>query len=260
VLDAHLAFVLQGLIVPHAPVLLADRGYPEILDDARRIRMAASRLVQASSRVVIIVSPHGADGGVLSAASGSLDGFGMNGFKMIAEVDADVAGALSRAWGRPLRDLPADHGAVVPFLLLESGELPVVVAAIREVSGTRGTPEPAIADGASLAAALNETVAEIPATVVLSAHTSAALSDRAPLLDRPAGHRLHRAVVHALESDIGLLREIGPDLWREAGSCGAGPLTVAGHLWAGRPARILAAASSTGVGYIVADIQPGDAK
>jgi hypothetical protein len=253
VLNALLALVLHGLIVPHAPVLLLDRGYPEVLEGARRIQTVAHGLVQPSTKLLIIVSPHGADSGVLSGASGSLEEFGMKGFKMAGEVEIDAARDLSRAWGRSLRDVPADHGAVVPWLLLETGGLPVVVATIREVTGTVTSPEWAIADAAALATALNETLADVHATLVLSAHTSAALSARSPLLDRPAGHRLHDAVVHALESDIGLVSDIGSDTWREAGSCGAGPFTVAGHLWPGVPARLLAEESSAGVGYVVAE-------
>jgi hypothetical protein len=253
VLNTLLAFVLHGLIVPHAPVLLLDRGYPEVLEGARRIQSVAHGLVQPSTKLLIIVSPHGADSGVLSGASGSLDEFGMKGFKMAGEVEIDVARDLSRAWGCSLRNLPADHGAVVPFLLLKTGDLPVVVATIREVTGTGASPERAIADAAALAAALNKTLADVHATLVLSAHTSAALSARGPLLDRPAGHRLHDAVAHALQSDIALLTDIGPDMWREAGSCGAGPFTLAGHLWPGRTARLLAQECSAGVGYVVAE-------
>jgi hypothetical protein len=247
--------VLDGYIVPHAPVLLLDHGYPDVVRCARRVRHAMSDLIRDEPDVVVIVSSHGAASGVYKNTRGSLDGFGLEGFSANHSGDAATATGLATAWGRPLIESPPDHGVVVPSLLLGQLGVPVVAVAIEEVTGPVDVPvQPAIEEAGALAAAVNATAGDRRWAMLLSAHTSAALSPRAPLLDRPAGHQLHDEVMHALRSNIGRLKDVDAQQWRAAGSCGVGPLTLAGRLWERRTAQVHVEESPAGVGYIVATI------
>jgi hypothetical protein len=249
--------VVRGCIVPHAPALLLVRGYPEVIECGQRIRSAISTAVEAECELLIVVSPHSRSSGVYTAGAGSLDGFGMIGFDAAVPVAKEVAAELAVRWERPTLEGALDHGVVVPWLLARIG-VPVVAVGIREITGPgAGRIEEAVHDAQTLAGALERTASGHRALVMISAHTSAALSARAPLLDRPDGHRLDESVRAALESDVGHLAFISRELWLSSGSCGAGPLAVAGHLWGGRRARILAYGHPAGVGYLVAEV-PAD--
>lgn len=251
--------MLHGYIVPHAPVLLLDHGYPDVVESARRIRRAVRGLLRGDTELVVLVSSHGTVGGVYEHGRGSLADFGLSGFTFHRPVESKATRRLAEAWGRPLLDSPADHGIVVPALLLGAIAAPMVCVTIEEVTGPVGLAvEPAIEAAAALASALRATLEDVRAAIVISAHTSAALSPRAPLLDRPAGHQLHHEVMEALRSDIGGLLHIDPVLWSWGGSCGAGPATVAGYLWQGHRAQVRAEESPAGVGYIVAAVHGDD--
>jgi aromatic ring-opening dioxygenase LigB subunit len=251
--------MLRGFILPHAPVLLFDRGYPEVVASAHRIRAAARALPVGETDRIVIISPHGSSSAVLSTAGGTLDEFGSRGYSIRRPVDAVAAEELAVAWGCPLVDRMADHGVVVSALLLGQPHVPVVCVTLTEATVAATSPAEAIDDSRSLAKALKETFAGTQTVIVLSGHTSAALSPRAPLLDRPAGHLIHDAILRALRSDISALGDIDEPAWAEAGSCGAGPFTVAADLWAGQTGQLRAEETATGVGHIVAVItgRPG---
>jgi hypothetical protein len=246
--------VLRGFIVPHAPALLLDGGYPDVVACGRLIRFAVRGFFEEEYDVVIVVSPHSRLSGVYKNGSGSLAGFGLTGFEASAPVQGEAAQDLASAWKRPRLEAPLDHGVVVP-LLLRSIEVPIVAVGLQEVTGPNaGSVEDVLRDAEALAGALDRTESNRRALVMISAHTSAALSPRAPLLDRPAGHRLDELVVAALESDAGRLTAISAALWKESGSCGVGPLAAAGFLWGGAGGRVLAHESPAGIGYVVAEL------
>lgn len=155
-------------------------------------------------------------------------------------------------------DAPADHGIVVPLLLLREFDAPLIAISMPAITdGREINAGPILEEAARLAGALEVAVAGRDAAVFISAHTAAALSPRAPLLDRPAGHRLHEEVLGALQTDMGRLTDIGAELWEEGGSCGAGPLAVAGLIWPGSRALVRAHGSPAGVGYVVAEVSTG---
>jgi hypothetical protein len=248
--------VLHGFILPHAPVLLIDHGYEDVVEFARTTRGIVKELLPRDLDLVVLVSPHGADTGVYKKAAGSLHDFGLSGYAIDVPRGSTDAAGVADAWNRPTLDLRADHGVVVPYLLLGSPNVSVVAATFREITGPDETAGADLDAAEALAKVLAELSTGMNVAVVVSAHTAAALSPRAPLLDRREGHLLHGQVRDALLGDVAELDRIEGDLWMAGGSCGVAPFAVAARLWAGTAARILAEGSPAGVGYIVAEFRP----
>jgi aromatic ring-opening dioxygenase LigB subunit len=92
---------------------------------------------------------------------------------------------------------------------------------------------------------------------IASAHTAASLTPKAPLALRPEGKELDDLILDCLATDCGSLARVDPELWKEAGACGAGPLTAFGALFEGRRADVLAYDHPFGVGYLVASVSYG---
>ena len=202
-----------------------------------------------------MVSPHGRSSGVYAGVMGSLDGFGVCGRSMTSATDADAAEELAGVWGRPFLEPPVDHGIAGALLIMGwMGDRPVVAATLAGTTGPGAPGQPAgvIEDAVGLADAVLSISNGRRFGLVASAHTSAALSPSAPLLDRPEGHALDERVLAALGHDASDIADIEPGLWRAAGACGAGPLTVFARLFAGRHAGVLAYEAPAGVGYLVA--------
>jgi hypothetical protein len=205
--------------------------------------------------VLVMVSPHGHTSGVYLGVTGSLDGFGVRGRSMTSPTDLVVAEELASKWERPFLEPPVDHG--ITGALLQPGwtrGCPVVAATL---AGTTGPGAPTkraevVEDAVRLADAVLAISNGRRIGFVASAHTSAALSSSAPLLDRPEGHALEERVLAALGHDVADLAGIEPELWRAAGACGAGPLTAFARLFGGRRADLLAYETPAGVGYLVA--------
>ena len=195
--------------------------------------------------VVVIVSPHGATTGVYRAAAGNLDAFGPRGMAVDAPPTVDLAAAVATAWDRPLLDGLADHGVVVPLRLVDTGDTPVVAVAFEEDLA----PEAAVAEGESLARALHANDATI--AFVASAHTSAGLTEKAPLPSLPGASEADEAVLAALRSDPGELVAC-LDALAAAGSCSVAPLAAFALLCGARPSELLAYEHPFGVGYPVA--------
>lgn len=239
--------LLTGALVPHAPVLL-----PQVNGaGGAAIRTAAAALDLSEPEVLIFVSPHGAGDRVYARAEGDLSGFGVSGVEVRTEVDAPLAQRLAQRWDRPLSDDGLDHGILVPAALLRP-EKQIVAVAI----GERGDEVAAAVEaGASLARAIGEESAERSIAVIVSAHGSAALSARAPLTDRPEGHRLQEAIVEAATTDLSTLLEIPEGLWEQGGSCSAGAFATLASLFPGRTLDISAQDAPFGVGYIVGRVQ-----
>jgi aromatic ring-opening dioxygenase LigB subunit len=191
---------------------------------------------------VVIVSPHGATTGVYRAASGNLDAFGPRGIAVDAPPAPDLAAAVATAWDCPLLDGPADHGVVVPLRLVDTGDTPVIAVAFEEdLAG--------VTDGEGLARALH--VIDGTIVFVASAHTSAGLTETAPLTSLPGAGDADEAVLAALRSDpAGLVASFGA--LAAAGSCSVAPLAAFALLCEGRSSELLAYEHPFGVGYPVA--------
>lgn len=221
---------------------------------------ALDALDASGAEVVLVVSPHGRRAGVYRSTSGSLNGFGVQGVTLSARSRPEVAERIADRWGGELLDEPADHGVVVPALLAR-WEGPVVAVALPETTGPDRSALAPVRDRAlSLAGAIRTVAADWSAVVIASAHGAASLHPRAPLGERSEGAELERLLLNALGSDVGALTRIAPELWTEAGSCGAGPLTAFGELFAGGSARVAAYEVPAGVSYLVAETSNGAAR
>jgi hypothetical protein len=239
-------FLLVGLIVPHAPVLL-----PEVRGDGATDSRLPPR--EEGAPLCVLVSPHGSNTGVYRRVRGDLDGFGIRDIDVERRTDRAFGKELARAWNRPLLEEDLDHGASVPLRIAVPGGLSVVAATFREITGPNGGSLAEVrADAEAFAAAVLELAEGRDLIVAASAHTSAALSPAAPLTEKPEGHELEERVTKALEEDLGLLTEIDDELWIGSGACGAGPLTAFGHLFRGRTATPTFREAPFGVGYLLA--------
>lgn len=246
--------VVAGAIVPHAPVLSLEHHSDRLRTSVETVRSAVDSIDFGDCEVLVIASPHGRAAGVYSGVSGSLHGFGVH-RSVRASSDLGLAGELARRWGHPVLEPPVDHGVTGALLLAgRLTERPVVAATFAATTGP-GAPgefDVVAKEAEALADAITLIATGRRIGFLASAHTSAALSPAAPLLDRPDGHALEERVRAALESDLGELTRIQPEMWRAAGACGSGPVISFGALFAGRRADLLAYEAPAGVGYLVA--------
>jgi aromatic ring-opening dioxygenase LigB subunit len=249
--------IVSGAIVPHAPLLTIPlpAGDP-VRDEMEAINHARDGLTFDSCDAAVILSPHGRAAGVYRDVRGSLDGFALKGRQVEASVHMEVAEELARAWGQPQIDDPVDHGITGALVGGAFVDIPVVAVTFPGVTG----PKPAadvhsVIDAAlRLATALEKVAERSTLAVIASAHTSAALTPRAPLMDRREGHDLDARILGALEGNLEDLTRIEPDLWEAGGSCGAAPLTTIGSLFAGGRGEVLSYGAPAGVGYLVARV------
>lgn len=238
--------MLHTFVVPHAPLLVDIPGRPHPVPD---IPSTVASLDLSGD--VVIVTPHGRRAGIYRSTAGSLSEMGLPAARVELDNDERLSRELSEAWDVPFLEEPLDHGAVVPSLLL-SGLRRVTVCALSEWTDLDGgDPSQAVEQGASLGAALAEIGSTRDLSVVIGGHTSAAVTPRAPLTERPQGKEVDQAVVDALGSSPGRLRDISTETWERAGSCGAGPLRALAEL-AEAPLEILHHSAPYGVGYVVA--------
>ena len=249
--------VTTAAVVPHAPLLLEGVGAADPTRSALRTAVAeiSARLTSSEEAVLLLVSPHGERAGVYREARGSLDTTGVPGVEVSVPVADDVASALAGAWGVPILDGPLDHASVVALSLLGTGAR-VVVACLSEVSVGDGAQGPqAIDEGIAFAQALstlNDSTAPT-VTLVATAHSGAALSERGPLGKRWSALELEEHLRKTLESEPSRLKSVAFDLWLESGSCSPGLWAALGELATG-PADVRAYDASTGVGYVVAEV------
>lgn len=226
-------------------------GVTDAWDDDS-FREALQRIDFGGADLVVVLSPHGSATGVYRGVAGSLDGFGVTGIEVKRETDPAFVDALAAAWGAPVLDEPIDHGVLVPLLLSSLPDAPVVGACLADWTEDHHSLRRVLDRAQDFAAALPR-LSDRRVGFVASGHSSAALSPRAPLTERPQGHRAHTVVTEALRSGGGL-DDVAPDLWQEAGSCGAGPLVALTHLFRGRKADLMAFADPFGVGYLIAAV------
>ncbi len=184
---------------------------------------------------------------------GSLGGFGIRGVHVERRTDRKLARELATAWDKPMLDDAIDHGVLVPLLLGLPPNVVAVAATLKEITGPDAAAVPdAIEEGRALARAVEELAGDRDVIFAASAHTSAALSPSAPLMERPEAHELEDLVTIALEEDLGRLNAVDAALWERSGSCGAGPLCALGTLFPGRTARTSFREAPFGVGYLLA--------
>lgn len=237
-----MSLIVQGAILPHAPLLARETTGPEA-DGIARVKDAI-RGLSFDVDALVVLSPHGGFTGLYASGHASLRGFGLESPRFEVPIDTEVTDDLTRGWNAGARDDDLDHGVVVP-LALTGSERPVVAATISEDAGARA----AIERGRSFADALASTAKRL--ALVASAHTGAALSPRAPLGLREEAHDVERRLVEHLTAGTGDGDAVLEDLARVGGSCGAGPLTAFAELCAGRT-TVLAHEAPFGVGYLVA--------
>ena len=243
--------LVAGAVLPHAPLLLPEVTEVERAADVTR---AAREVVAGVDTTMIVVSPHGERSGVYAGARGSLRRLGLPEVVGEAQPVPETARTLANMWDRPLVTGDVDHGVSVPLLMASPGTGAVGVCLEETTGPAAGDLAAVLADALGLAECIG--ALPEPSVVVASAHTSAALTRRAPLTELPAGRKLDAAILEALDTDVGGLTEIPQQAWADGGSCGAGPLVVLGHLFRGRGATVHAYDYPVGVGYLVATVEP----
>lgn len=245
---------VQGALVPHAPVLLPEVVGYAVAAETDQIRAALASLSFDDADLVVVLSPHARATGVYDAVVGNLDDFGVPGIKLQRPSDADAGRTLAEMWAKPVQHEPVDHGALIPLKTLATGATPVVVAGVGSADEGATSPDEAIADGLSFGAAIERLSHEVTLCLVVSAHTSCALTPRAPLTERSEAKPVEADVVRALGADPSALGDSLRDLWRLGGSCSPGTLAAYGRVFAARRSDVLAYTYPFGVGYVVARV------
>ena len=241
---------MAGAIVPHAPLLLPQLESPEVADAAARIRNALGSLRLTEADVVVVASPHGSSTGVYRSATGSLARLG----RPDIGFDDDDRREPGEAGAGKVLDEPADHGVVVPLMLL-GPRSPVVAVTFRDETPQGTLPTRAVAPDtiARVTAWLQRFAAARSVALIASAHTGAGLSPRAPLPEADGGGEAEERLVASITTDVGRLRDGDVlDGLRHAGACGVGSLALLGELFAGRRMEVHAREAPVGVGYLVA--------
>jgi len=245
--------LLGAGIVPHAPLLVHGLA-PDSSRAARRVLERAA----SSGAPIVLVSPHGERPLVYAEARGSLDGFGMKGHAVEQPGDRSLADRLAATLSdgdAGASEEEADHGVVVPLLLAEGAlnGANVIAASLPECTGPGSSSvAEALAAADRLRSGLEALAASRDLFLLASAHTSAALSARAPQQERPEGLALDRAVLAALDEDPERLAHLDPAAWDQAGACGAGPLALFGGVSGGRAVEVESYDAPYGVGYLCA--------
>ena len=201
--------------------------------------------------MLVVVSPHGRGSGVYRAATGSLDSLGIAGIRIENE-PAPTAKELAQGWKGWLEG-EADFGVAVPLVTAGTGDGEVVACAFGEATGPYASD---VGDANGLASALVSAIGTVAESrrvgVIASGHTSAALSARAPLTERPGARELDDRIVAALaESPVALL-DVDESAWAAGDPCGRLPLLLLAHLFGHRGGNVVARASPFGVGYVAA--------
>lgn len=231
--------ILSGAVVPHAPVLI-EGVHPD--PDLSAVRDAVKRVDLSEADVVVVVSPHGPEG-VYRDNRAEMDSMGLGLPAMTVPHDPVFATNLSQLWGRPMLAGALDHGAAVVVRLLEPSA-PVVCVSLGDEHPVRAA--------ADLGPALVELAAGARIAMIASANLSAGLNTRAPLTLLPGAEDIESLTLFEAGEDAFVLTHRAADLAIVGGSCGGGPLTLFGRLFAGSPLEVLEYRRPFGVGYLVA--------
>ncbi len=247
--------IAHGAVVPHAPVLIED--IQPSLDEARRVRKALDELDFSGADVIILVSPHGPTAGIYERNEGSLRGFGIDGFEVECETDAELGLSLGRVWEQPQIEAGLDFGIVVPLLLGLGDGRPVVAVSLPQTTGPgSGSLSDALDASRTLSGALKATADERAVAVVASAHGSAGLTHRAPLTQLSGAMDADRDLIEALEDDPALVEGLINRLHEIGHACGVGPLAAFGQLFGGWTTEGITYEAPYGVGYMVGQWSP----
>jgi len=245
---------VQGALVPHAPVLLPEVVGHGVAAETDDIRNALTTLSFDRVDLVVVLSPHAHATGVYDSVAGDLDNFGISGIELERPSDPDAVSTLASRWGKPVQREPIDHGVLVPLKTLATGTTPVVAAGLAGADEGAASPDEAIGAGLAFSGAIAELSRDRSLYLVVSAHTSSALTPRAPLTERAEAKPVEADVLRALAGDPSTLQDSVRDLWRVGGSCSPGTLAAYGRVFAGRVSEVLAYACPFGVGYVVARV------
>jgi aromatic ring-opening dioxygenase LigB subunit len=247
--------VEAGVVLPHAPLIA--KGDRADLDLYVRSAREAIRALDGCD-VVVLLASHGPRDGVYTEVAGDLDAFGVQGVAVDVLTESGTATELADAWARDQFSDRADHG-VVGTLAIVAPTVPLVACTLAEITGpyAHGTVESAVEAAFLFADALQQIAGERRVGFIASAHTAASLTPKAPLALKPEGKELDDLILDCLATDCGSLARVDPELWKEAGACGAGPLTAFGALFEGVRADVHAYDHPFGVGYLVASISHG---
>jgi hypothetical protein len=250
-----LSGVAWGAVVPHAPVLLLEVAGNQLAGETEDVRTALGSLAFDGLDVVVLLSPHAPASGIYSSVAGALDDFGVSGVELHRPTKDSLLTALAEIWGQQVLDEPVDHGALVPLMLLATGDTPIVAAGLREIDDNDpGSVTEAIADGLSFGRAVQQLAGDATVAFVASAQTSAALTPRAPLTERAQAKPVEADVLRALRGDPSILQASLDDLWSRAGSCSPGTFAAYGCVFGGRSSEVMDYTYPFGVGYVVARV------
>lgn len=215
------------------------------------VRDAAAAVVPPGDDLVVVMSPHGSECGVYAEVAGSLDDFGIRERAVEEPAAPALARELAARWGRPLLAGPVDHGVTVPLLLGVARGRTVVAAALAE----EAPAEEIRATARALARAVGELAGDRDVALVASAHTSSALSARAPLGCRPEAVAAADELVASLRGD-GDLVAAAEELQIHGATCSAAPLLAWAEVFARSRREVLIEEHPFGVGYVVARALP----
>lgn len=188
----------------------------------------------------MVVSPHGDRTGVYRSCAGSLAAFGVEGS------DVDFGPPPVEISNLDVLDGPIDHGILVPLRLLEA-RAPVVALAFADGPGAVAPNDVAAIKGA---------IEEIPGrvAVAISANLAAGLSPRAPMTELLGADEAEQLLLDMIQTDLGWLSTGATSFAGRGQSCSLASLLLAGDIFEGRKARVLAHEAPVGVGYPVAEV------
>lgn len=206
-------------------------------ESLREIREGIARVTVPADATVLVVSPHGHGSSVYGRPSGSLAGFGLEGVEVdLPTASSDVTEVL-QGWAGGAIEKQLDHGAIVPLRLLGIAQ-PVVAVSVGS-------------DASGLSRAIRDIATIHDLFVICSAHTSARLTERAPLPYSLDAVRLDAGFVTDIEQDCAAALVGAADLETVGSSCSGATLSLFGALFSGRPGTVQAYGAPFGVGYPV---------
>ena len=224
---------MTGALVPHAPLLLEQVSPGN--ESVRKVRASITGIEVSPDAIVIVASPHGNGSFVYALPTGSLTDFGIDGVEVDQRMAAHETHGFEQ-WNQSV-ERPLDHGALVPLRLLAMTNAALAVSVADHVS--------------NLARVIEDVASRAEVFVICSAHSSARLSERAPLPYSPDAVQLDKRLVAEVEDDCGVVRALAPELASVGGSCSEATLALFGELFAGSAGSVRAYEAPFGVGYPV---------
>lgn len=258
------ALVFAG-IAPHPPLLVPEVGgerIERVKDSQAAMRDFARRLLAAQPETVVVISPHSPlDPHTFTARSaaqlhGDFRDFYAPQVRLAFANDLDLLAAIARSasgagvsCARLARDVPLDHGAMVPlYYLHEAGwRGPVVVFGF-----TLQDSDKHLGFGRAIIAAATSINRRI--ALVASGDLSHRLIVGGPYPFEPTAHLFDEQVVEAIATgNAERVLDVDDDLRSRAGECGYRSILIAlGAAGDLRDHQVLSYEGPFGVGYMVA--------